>query len=61
MVRIVKLATDGGVFLDVVSHLYPNSVIDGIKRRKAEAEEEAEQTRRLDQIRAIARRFDNAR
>ena len=60
LVRIVKLATEGGVFLDAVSHLYPDSVIRGIKQRQADQDEERAQMRRLEQIQAIARRFNDA-
>ena len=58
LVRVVKLATEGGVFMDVVSHLYPNDVLEDIKRRKADQEDEADQIRRLALVKAIAQRFE---
>ena len=61
LARIVKLATEGGVFLDAVSHLYPESVIRVIKQRQADQDEERAQMRRLEQLQAIARRFNDAR
>lgn len=57
LVRLVKVATEGGKFLDVVSHLYPDSIVDTIKHRQAEIEDEDAQLRRLEQVKAIARRF----
>lgn len=57
LVRILRMFTEGGVFMDSVSHLYPKSVIEGIKQRRADLDEEAEQMRRLEQIQAIAKRL----
>lgn len=55
--RMARLFVEGGVYLDAISHLYPKSVIDGIKQRQAEIEDEEAQLRRLEQVKAIAERF----
>ena len=55
--RIMRLSLDGGVYLDAVSHLYPDTVIKGIKQRQPDIEDEEAQIRRLEQVKAIAKRF----
>ena len=55
--RIARLFVDGGVYLDAVSHLYPESIIKGIRKRQADIEDEEAQIRRLEQVKAIAKRF----
>ena len=55
--RTLRLFTEGGIYLDAIRHLYPDSVVDGIKQRQADLDEEAEQMRRLEQVKAIAKRF----
>ena len=55
--RIVRLFVDGGMYLDAVSHLYPDTVIKGIRKRQADIEDEDAQIRRLEQVKAIAKRF----
>ena len=55
--RIMRLFVDGGVYLDAVSHLYPDTVIKGIRKRQADIEDEEAQIRRLEQVKAIAKRF----
>ena len=53
----MRLFVDGGVYLDAVSHLYPDTVIKGIRKRQADIEDEEAQIRRLEQVKAIAKRF----
>ena len=55
--RIVRLFVDGGMYMDAVSHLYPDTVIKGIRKRQADIEDEDAQIRRLEQVKAIAKRF----
>jgi hypothetical protein len=55
--RMARLFVEGGVYLDAISHLYPESIIKGIKQRQAEIEDEEAQLRRLEQVKAIAKRF----
>ena len=45
------------MYLDAVSHLYPDTVIKGIRKRQADIEDEEAQIRRLEQVKAIAKRF----
>ena len=55
--KVMRLFVDGGVYLDAVSHLYPDTVIKGIRKRQADIEDEEAQIRRLEQVKAIAKRF----
>ena len=55
--KVMRLFVDGGVYLDAVSHLYPESIIKGIRKRQADIEDEEAQIRRLEQVKAIAKRF----
>lgn len=50
---------EGGIYLDAISHLYPEATISSIRKRQADIEEEQDQLRRLERVRAIAKRFDN--
>lgn len=55
--KMLRLVTEGGVYLDAISHLYPDTTISSIKQRQADLADENDQLRRLEQVKAIAKRF----